>query len=333
MRSLRKARASALGMLLAGAAVAMLALPSAKPARATEAKAAVPPPSAESTCRPPRYYRFDLGESRRLLCKQAAASDIFKVTIPDKGRALARVVASFVNTHPSTVHYYSTSVHVGEPVANFFSGSDVCPDGETQRPVQMLGYGTLTAAAPTVTVTSVQGSHNCLDGALAARAGARLEVWVEDDAPHCVGKSIHVASWMDGVRRRTGKLDELFRWKFDPVPMHDLTLARNPAASRLRLLSSVEGSPRVNPNEICGRETEKLTIEHRVGRSVVGRQDALIPATRGMGHAMLGLDTTVKIPKDTKTVRAGLYVAREFGGTPVTTGGCCGDGMLAAIQY
>lgn len=348
MRSLRQARASALGMRFARAAApskipaaaplgvvaaALLTAGAAAPAQATEAKAAGHPPDAVASCRPPRYYSFKLSEGRALLCRQGPASDILKVTIPDTGRALARAVIAFKNTHPRTTHYYSAALQVGTPIVNFAAGSDLCGDSSTERPNQFLGYGTLSAAAQTVTIVATQGSHDCTDGALVARPGGRLEVWVEDDAPHCVGRSIHVASWMDNVRRRTGKLDELFRWKFDPVPIHDVTVARNPAASRLRLLSSVEGSPRVNPNEICGRETEKLTIEHRVGRSVVGRQDALIPATRGMGHAMLGLDNTVKIPKNAKSMRAGLYVAREFGSTPVTTGGCCGDGILAAIQY
>lgn len=307
--------------------LALALLTTAAPASAQDAATA-------ASCRPPRHYHFELprGDGIRLSCKTSGTA-IFNVTINDAGRAVARAVLPFANTSPTAIYYHSTQIDVGAPIIAYGSGADVCPRSRALRAVHILGFGTISSGKNRVQVRSHQGAAPCVDGQMRVTAGAVLDVWVEDDAPHCVGRNILVTSHQANVRRRTGKNEALFAWDANPIVMHRFAVRKQPGATRLKLLSSVEGTPKHNPNSTCGRERARLAIEHRVNGEVVSRQSVAVPASLGMGHAMLGLETDLPLAKMGDKINAGLYVRKDFHGTAVSTGGCCGDGVLALIQY
>ena len=288
------------------------------------------PSGAATQCRPPRHYRFTSPHSFALKCNPAGEA-ILDVTIPDRGRAVARAELPVANRHPAIIYYHSTRISVGTPDITSNSGADVCPKSKPLRRVQILGSGVLTDANPRVRVLAHQGAASCIHDQIVVASGALLDVWVEDSAPACAGKYISAVSFQAEAQHRAAKRGGLFYWDADGTLMHRLHLVRAPGVSYVKFLSSVEGTPASNPNNACGRERGRVAIEHHFNGARLKRQSVAVPASLGMGHAMLGLETDIPLTKE-KSV-ASLIVSKDIDGTEVTTGGCCGDGIFVAIQY
>jgi hypothetical protein len=272
------------------------------------------------TCQPPRAYQYVLGldEWKTLAC--GADTTIFDVAIPDRGRALARVTLAYSNNAAAQTYFWSTAVAVGREIVSFYNGDDVCPG--TYRVRSTMGYGELDDQDARVVVRSHQGSSPCSDGTVSVFSGGYLDVWVEDAS--CPGQDIMVASFY----RDTG-VGPLYSWQTTMAPLNQLVVERHAGRSRYHLLGSVEGTPNPDPNTVCGQESATLVSQLTAGGGIVAQTIDTIPASQGMGHLVLATEATVDAPLGT------TLVSHDVGSNtsaPVTTGGCCGDGMLAVIE-
>lgn len=291
--------------------------------------APTPTPTPEVVCQAPRHYQYVLppGQEKFLSC--GSMTDIFNVTIPDRGRAIARLTAGYRNNHPSQIYYWAANVIVGAPIQISGVGDDICPATSTGAK-QTLGYGALTDAYPNVRVTGIQGSGPCVNGQIGVFSGATLDVWVEDPRAECVGKDLFYSS----VYMTRGVSDaNVYVWKTYMEAAVTLQVAKAKNRTRVHALTSVEGTPDQNPNRICGQEAASLVVQSAVGGTVTAQSQGVIPASQGMGHLVLSTESVTSNASLGAVFEVGLYLGSNTAATRVFTGGCCGDGVIAIIQH
>lgn len=153
-------------------------------------------------CKAPRHYSYSISQLTSLYCNSYI--DLFNTTIPDKGRAVAIFRGSIFNYQaagrPYAIHSWSgyASIGGGGRVIASGSGESIC--GQQYGTVQLMSYGELTEGSQNLSVKLQQYvSSGCSNGSLAVMPGATIDVWVEDDHPDCVGKSIVANSYFRKV--------------------------------------------------------------------------------------------------------------------------------------
>lgn len=304
-----------------------LTQPSPQPAPAATPQP-TPTPKPETVCRPPRHYQHVLspGQEKFLVC--GSHSDVFHVSVPDKGRTIARFTAGYRNNHPSQIYYWAANVIVGAPIQVSAVGDDICPGTGTVAK-QSLGYGNLVSGYQTVRVTATQGSTPCVNGHVAVMSGATLDIWVEDDRPECVGKDLAYSS----VYMTRGVSDQnVYVWKTFMEAAVTLSVAKAKNRSRVHVMTSVEGTPDKNPNGVCGQEAASLVSQSTVGGALTAQYQNVIPASEGMGHLVLQTESVTSSAGLNSIFEVGLYLGSNTANR-VFTGGCCGDGAIAVIQH
>ncbi len=278
---------------------------------------------AGSPCAP-LHLSFPLGAAVPLACDASAPRVVLQVQLPAAGRALARanLQVRHVGAPLSTViHFWSARVEVGSPVLAYAVGDDVCPGVTSQR--TNLGLGTV-AAGGVVRVLAHQGASPCIEGALQVEAGSSLEVWLESTAAACSGRMLRARSYY-----QTAGVTQLWEWPTSTTAILGESLQTEGAAEKLRVLAVIEGTPQLNPNPSCGAEAATLVAQTLLDGAVLATVTDVVPASQGMGHLVLSLDAV-------KTVAAGVHKAELLAGKnflgQVTTGGCCGDAVLALVR-
>jgi hypothetical protein len=204
-------------------------------------------------------------------------------------------------------------------------GDDVCPGVTHTR--SHLGFGTLSANANHVRVLSHEGAAPCTDGVLSVEPGSMLDVWVESAEPRCAGKYIAAASFYEKVHVDT---NVLWVWPTTMARVLSLDLATSDPGEKLLVLSSIEGSPQLDPNTMCGSEAATLVSQTSVDAAIVGMTEDVVPASGGMGHLVLSTAATRPVNPGSHTVA--LLAGSNYSTTTTTTGGCCGDAVLAAVR-
>ena len=282
--------------------------------------------SQSQACQPPRHYQFSSPTGYSLQCAPSQIP-IFSVTVPDTGRAIARATIA-VENWSDHAYYWAASVHVGSPIYNYAVGDDICTrsyGSAANQNKSILGYGTLSPGNQTVTVNAYQGSYDCSNGAMTTFSGNTLDVWVEDDSPACVGKDIVVKDYYADYG-----FTNIFQWQTYMTPMLQIQTTVPQGRSSALLLSSVEATPDPNPNTQCGSETATFVTQQVFNGSSVALRSQVSPGYAGMSHIVLALESTVH------SLVAGANVVAQFlvgknNVAPVTTGGCCGDGVYGII--
>jgi hypothetical protein len=64
--------------------------------------------------------------------------------------------------------------------------------------------------------------------------------------------------------------------------------------------------------------------------AIVATTQDVVPASQGMGHLVLSTETTQPVNPGSHT--AALLAGSNFSTTMTTTGGCCGDAIVAAVR-
>jgi hypothetical protein len=253
---------------------------------------------------------------------------IFDVEPKRFGRAVGR--ARLVVRYPGSdvIHFWSGRVEVGAPKLAYNVGDDVCPGVVATRAT--MGLGELSEASPRVKVKVHSGAAPCTPGTLLVAPGSTLEVWTEDGAPGCQGKAIAAASYYESAG-----VEQLYFWQtsMQPLPGVAASLVTEAPGEKLRVLGVVEGTPLSNPNQTCGAEVSTLVMQTTLDGSIVSTQTDVVPASQGMGHLVLSTDGDANELREVSpgNHQAAMLVGSNFVGD-VTTGGCCGDGMIALIR-
>lgn len=285
-------------------------------------------------CRPPRYHRFVLREPVPLPCGPERI-DVFGVTLPDGGNALARATLSYADsaTDPtglnSASHFWNTGVQVGNGNA-IQIGDDICP-GDRTPPKPVLGFGRLEAGQNTgVRVTSTSGGSQCVPGGVVVLPGSRLEVWVEDPDPACRGRDVGFASTLDVPQFRT---EEGWRWTGEDREMlHVRIPPGQPNRTTLTVMAALEATPRQNPNRVCGREGAGALASLVSDETLLEQEFAPFPASQGMGHVVFGLSATIR-EEVADPRRVSLWARTNAPpSAEVFTGGCCGEAMIGFVR-
>jgi hypothetical protein len=286
---------------------------------------------AAAGCQPVQHFAFTSTTTVPLGCDANTPIAIMTASIPATGRAVARGTFTIHHTGANAVtHFWNVAVSVGTPMYAFGLGDDVCPGTTSTR--ANLGFGTLAAANPQVTLLGHEGAAPCTPGTLEVEAGAQLEVWVED--PACAGADLAFGSYYGANGYTT-----LYDWttSFTALPGAAASLATTAPSEDMRVLAVVEGSPGLDPNTTCGNEVSTVDLETQLDGAVMTYQRQVVPASQGMGHRVMYTSGDVdEIRAMTPGMHtAALFVASDFvepSGYSVTTGGCCGDGEIALIR-
>lgn len=271
-------------------------------------------------CAPVASESFTLAQDVVLKCGAMAAVDVFDVQSAHRGVAAARATVTIEHTqNGGGIHFWNATVLVGEHVYGYGIGDDLC-SGYQPVTKTNLGIGTLTDASDRVRVPMYQGSAPCTDGTLKVNEGSTLELWYED--PACAGQQIRHTSWYAAMG-----FQETYVWETFMSPILALPLDV-PRGSKALLLSVVEGSPDIDPNKVCGGETQTLVSQLVADAAILHQTEALIPASQGQGHLVLSNQAIVSGAGAHATK---LLVGANVFDSAVRTGGCCGDAALLAI--
>lgn len=279
---------------------------------------------AAAPCRAVQRYTFPFPSPVALSCGAGGPRLLVDAQVPAHGRALgrARFVARHVGAGTSTVtHFWNARVELGKIEQSFGIGDDLCPGTRAQR--ENLGVGALEAGNDRARVWAYQGSSPCTEGAVEILSGA-LDVWVEAPEPECRGRDIAVGSYY-----ATAGTTAPYAWTTSMTRLVSTSLTTVSPAERLLVLSVVEGSPALDPNTVCGAEAATLVSQTTLDRAVLSTSRDVVPASQGMGHLVLSSEAEQPVGPGAHTIE--LLVGSNFTGT-VTTGGCCGDGTVAAIR-
>jgi hypothetical protein len=286
---------------------------------------------AEAGCAPVTHYVYTSTSTVPLGCDGNSPATLVDAVVPQHGHAVARATFSVQHTGANDVtHYWSIQVHVGTAVDAEGVGDDVCPGTTSAR--GNMGYGVLTAAKNHATLVGNSGASPCTPGTLQVLAGAEVEVWVEDNAPGCVGGDIAFADYY-AVNGDTA----LYDWttSFTPLPGMSASLTTTGASEKMRVMGVVEGSPNLDPNMVCGSEVSTIDMGTLLDSSPMVYLREVVPASQGEGHRVIFTDGDADEIRDVTPGMhtASLVVATDFvNGSPVTTGGCCGGGDIALIR-
>lgn len=278
-----------------------------------------------TVCAPVRKLNFPIGAPIKLTCTSAPLIDI-PVTGAG-GFAFARANLQLQHAVLPAVSYaWNATVEVGAADADQISfgiGDDVCPGAKVNKVA--AGYGHLATGSNHVVLHLLQAASPCVAGTLTLLAGSSIDVWVEDDSPDCQKKSIAVASYY-----KTAGTTTTFDWPAT-TPTTILTQKIDTAAADTSLLSftTVEGTPTLNPNTSCGTESATLTMQTMFDGVVQSTVKLPVPASTGVGHLVLDASKDAKVTAGGHSVQ--LQVAKSFV-AKTSTGGCCGDAMIALVR-
>jgi Putative peptidoglycan binding domain len=285
-------------------------------------------------CRAPRHYQFTLPTQVQLSCDANNPASVFDVDIPDRGHALARLHGTYINASTSRLYGWGHIIDVGSPIIRGGVGEDICP-AVTTSPKHAIGYGVLSDALHRVKVSGYQYSQDGCSGDVSAFAGSVLDVWVEDDALACVGKDIVATSWYKKIADQTGSAtSQLYTWNtWTFAPLLEMPVEKQPNRNQIMLLSSSEASPDQSPTRLCGQESATVHGSHVINGSLVSTESALITPSGGGGHAVLQDESVHPLAGYSGILHIRYDVLANYGGTTTTSGGCCGDAVLGAVQY
>lgn len=282
------------------------------------------------SCSSVRHFRFTSRSDVALRCGANAAQAVFSAHIPDQGYAVGRVVAQIQSLTGGQIHYWNMRVQVG--AGNSYAlGDDVC-QGATVTGKANLGYGHLSAASDLVEVLAYQGSSSCREGQLTVKAGAVLDVWVEDPAPHCQKQDIHFHSYYEDTDDPTVPgLTTYYDWNPYMSTIHRKHLLVTAPQESVLMMGVTEGTPHANPNTTCGSESPTATLvsELLVNGGIADQDIGVLPASQGMGHLVLHSEVKTLLPQGFHTVE--LRLGRNIS-SRTTTGGCCGDSSMAIVR-
>jgi hypothetical protein len=261
-------------------------------------------------------------------CDGNVPTTVFDVVPEGRGRAVGRARLQVRYPGSGVIHFWSGRVEVGAPRFAYNVGDDLCPGVVATR--STMGLGDRSDASPSVRVKVHAGAAPCTDGALRIAVGSTLEVWTEDDAPGCEGKAIAAASYYDHAG-----VEQVYLWQtmMQPLPGVATSLTTEAPGEKLRVLGVVEGTPLQNPNQVCGAEASTLVLQTTLDGVIAATKIEVVPASQGMGHLVLATHGDVDELREVAPGphQAAMLVGSNFTGN-VTTGGCCGDGMLALIR-
>lgn len=295
----------------------------AEPARATTQRE-----TAGAECEPVRRFTFTSAAPVPLGCDPNAGVTVLDATIPATGRAVGRARFQVRHTGTGDTHFWNARVAIGDQAISYGIGDDVCPNGASTR--SNVGIGELSEGASSARIVAYEGSATCVPGALVVEAGATLDVWVEDGRPGCRGNAIAFAD-----HYTASGLSAPYDWQtsMQPIPGVVATLTTTAPSEMLRVVGVVEGTPRNDPNTICGQEAATLVMQTTLDGALMAQTMDVVPASQGMGHLVLA---TTGDQNELRAVApgvhsAGILVGSNFTGE-VTTGGCCGDGAVVLIR-
>lgn len=284
--------------------------------------------TAAAGCHPVRRFTFTSTADVPLGCDQNAPATVLAATVPTTGRAVGRARFSVHHTGTGDTHFWNTRVAIGNGAISYGIGDDVCPGSTSER--SNVGFGQLSAGASTATILGYEGSSTCVPGALVVEAGATLDVWVEDGRPECSGKDIAVSD-----HYTASGLTDTYDWQTNMAPLPGVvaTLTTTAPSEMLRVIGVVEGTPRADPNTVCGQEAATLVMQTTLDGAIMSQTTDVVPASQGMGHLVLA---TTGDQNELRRVTPGVHAAGLLVGSnftsEVTTGGCCGDGTIALVR-
>ncbi len=284
--------------------------------------------AGDQGCAPVRRYSFTSTAAKALGCDANAPAIVIDEPVPARGRAFGRATFDVRLAPANVIHFWNLRVALGASDVSHGLGDDLCPGRTAHR--SNVGLGKLTAENGRARLVGHAGAAPCTAGAVEVLAGAKLEVWVEDERPECAGKDIAFGSWYSAKG-----FSDTHAWttSMAPLPGAVASLTTEGADEKMRVIGVVEGSPASNPNPTCGAEAATLVLQTTLDKAIMATAQDVVPASQGMGHLVL---FTSGDAQEIRSVKPGLHeaallVGSNFTGT-VTTGGCCGDGSIALIR-
>lgn len=278
----------------------------------------------DAECKAPRRYTYSLAQEVSLSCVQDNRANsgfklVFDIAIPDRGKAVARATLNFRNSNGEGIYYWASYALVGAPISAGQNGDDICP-GRVSGPKSILGSGSLLDSASRVQVWAAQGRNPCVDGQVYAQVGGSLDVWVEDPRPHCQGLDI-------GHIQRSDR----YNWTTSMTEIASLNVPVTSNRTNMMVLSSIAGTPELNPNTVCGSEAATLVAQVVAG-SAVDTITQVIPASSGNGH--LVLSPALNILYAGSPAKVSAFVGSNTGATTVFSGGpTSGGASLSFVKY
>lgn len=280
---------------------------------------------AEPGCRPLRYFRYAIPAGVPLPCTPGTVK-LFDRAMTARGLAFARVTSQFTNKG-WTQGFWNVTVATGQPAYAYGIGDDLCPGASSLYKIN-VGIGRLADGADHVSVLGMSGATVCSGGAIQSLPGAFVEIWVADPRPECEKAQIQWRSWyqLHGT--------QVAYWAGYLSPLLAMPLTAREPSSAFRIMSLVEGTPNPVGYTCAGvGSPSTLWLRARYGTELLTTRQWAIPPSAGMGHLVLWTDDIVR-PKPAdlgRPVLAWMDIARSLS-SPTTTGGCCGDGALFALD-
>lgn len=279
-------------------------------------------PRVGVSCKPVRKYSYTLQSSSYL---GHQSTSVFDVAVPDKGWAVARFTGLFENTAEEKIYSWNSNVYVGESKYSQTAADDICPRKTVSK--TNMGYGKLTTSGHNVQVTAgdIYPKHHGTAPKVKVLEGSTLEVWVEDE--NCPQSQIQVASYYGSAGFHVPWV-----WPNNTTAVHMLSIEKpRDVSGSLLAFSVAEGSPMLNPNKICGQESATLVSEIYLNNSPLIQKTEAIPASQGQGHLVMALSKDIALSALPEKSSLELRLGSNIGTTVTTSGGCCGDAMLASV--
>ncbi len=266
----------------------------------------------------PRKFRFVLDKNIPLQC---STETVFSFNIPTFGKTIAKLSAKIQHLRPEgDTHYWSLAVHPGQTEYGYSIGDDLCPNYGPFRKVN-IGIGQLSETKNSVIIRGRNGSSFCSNGTLWVKNRSYVDVYVYE--PSLTQPSpILYSSWM-----KNHGTSAYFEWNTTARTIVKKTIVVT-QPGKYRVLATLEGTPHNNPNKVCGQEAATLMSRIILNDKPLSSTSGQVNASPSMGHLVRFFDTPVTLPAGTHNFE--LQVGANFYGR-VTTGGCCGDGIIAII--
>jgi peptidoglycan hydrolase-like protein with peptidoglycan-binding domain len=315
---------------------------------------------AALTCEKPRYYRFTEPASKSLLC--TTYTPLFgdgEIVIPDTGFAFVR--ARFTPANRATTQegagvasegVYSWGAQIifnASPFDVYKTSEAMCPGSS---PEQHVAYGWIDKNAGTnrIRIEGTAIRTNCIPGRLNVFGGRVLEVWVEDPKPECQKKDIIAyTSWRDVAYgtiqqplkvRNHGPIEVKFGWvwpsSLTQLPNTSLSIPTAlPGRTRLKLYSSIEGSPFDTPQLACGAQTSTAQFVLKDGENnfELQRLQQTLPSGTGITHMNFGHTYEVTGPDALRARQFSLFAGTDAPSmTDIYTGGNAGQVTIGVIR-
>ncbi len=244
-------------------------------------------PSCDSACQAPRHYQYVIRPGEEKLLKQnPVETELFNVTVPDSGRAIARAVLVFRSNSTADEYGWVARIVVGSGAQEddiaygYQAGEDLCPL-QSSGARSVAAYGQLGGVSPnTVSVVAYSTRFGGVDDMVSVNSGSYLDVWVEDPRPQCIGKDISATSYYHVARKERGWsnfLDRTFTWPTSVAPIIGLDLVKNAGRQNLKVITTAVGGPKDNPTSQCGAEVATMTSQQKVGGNIAAYATRVLP--------------------------------------------------------